>query len=83
MINNMLYFVEFLFIRIFLIFLNLLPLSISSKFVAIIFKFFGQLSKSHKIAIKNCKHVFPNLSDNEIKTIVFKSWENLGQTVNE
>ena len=83
MIKSIIFFIEFLFIRILFIFLNLLPLKISSKLAAIFFKFFGRLSKSHKIAMKNCKHVFPNLPDNEIKNIVFKSWENLGQTVLE
>lgn len=83
MIKNIVFFIEFLLIRILFIVLNLLPLNISSKIVAIFFKFFGQLTKNHKIAITNCKHVFPKLPDEEIKTIVFKSWENLGKTILE
>ena len=53
------------------------------KYFSIIFKFFGQLSKNHQIALKNCKYVFPKLPDKEIKNIVLKSWENLGKTVLE
>jgi len=83
MIKNIIFFIEFLLIRILFLVLNLLPLNISSKIVSIFFKFFGQLTKNHKIAIKNCKHVFPTLPDEEIKTIVFKSWENLGKTILE
>ena len=83
MIKNIIFFAEFILVRIFFLFLSALPFNISSKLVATIFKFFGQLSKNHKIAIKNCRHVFPNLSDKEIKKIVYKSWENLGQTILE
>ena len=83
MIKNIIFFIEFLLIRMLFIVLNLLPLRISSKFVGIIFKFFGQLSKNHQIALKNCKYVFPKLPDKEIKNIVLKSWENLGKTVLE
>ncbi|SVC12412.1 uncharacterized protein METZ01_LOCUS265266, partial [marine metagenome] len=41
------------------------------------------MSKSHITAIQNCHHVFPNLTNKEVKKIVFKSWENLGQTIFE
>ena len=83
MIKNIFFFIEFAFIRICFVVLNLFPLKISSGLISIIFKFFGRLSKNHKIAIKNCKHVFPNHSDKEVKKIVLKSWSNLGKTVFE
>ena len=61
----------------------ILPINIASKIGAMLFRLFGRLSKSHITAIKNCHHVFPNLTNTEVKKIVFKSWENLGQTLFE
>jgi len=77
------YFIEFVFIRFAFFVIYYLPINIASKFGAIVFRLFGRLSKSHITAIKNCHHVFPNLSNKEVKKIVFKSWENLGQTIFE
>ena len=54
-----------------------------TKFGAILFRIFGRLSKSHTTAIQNCHHVFPKLTNKEVKKIVLKSWENLGQTIFE
>ena len=77
------YLIEYIFIRLIFFFIYFLPTNITSKIGAILFRIFGRFSKSHKIAIKNCKHVFPNLSISEIEKIVFKSWENLGKTIFE
>ena len=80
---NLKYFIEFIFVRLLFIIVYILPINIASKFGAILFRLFGRLSKSHITAIQNCHHVFPNLTNREVKKIVFKSWENLGQTIFE
>ncbi len=80
---NLKYFIEFIFVRLLFLIVYILPINIVSKFGAILFRLFGRLSKSHITAIQNCHHVFPNLTNREVKKIVFKSWENLGQTIFE
>ena len=80
---NLKYFFEFIFVRLLFLILYILPINITSKIGAILFRLFGRLSKSHITAIQNCSYVFPDLSDKEIKKIIFKSWENLGQTIFE
>ena len=80
---NIKYFVEFIFVRILFLIVCILPIDFTSRFGAIFFRLFGRLSKSHITAIKNCHYVFPNLTNKEVKKIVFKSWENLGQTILE
>ena len=80
---NLKYFIEFIFVRLLFFIVYILPINISSKFGAILFRLFGRLSKSHITAIQNCRHVFPNLTNKEVKKIVLKSWENLGQTIFE
>ncbi len=80
---NIKFFIEFILVRILFLIVFILPINIASKFGAIIFRLLGRLSKSHITAIQNCRHVFPNLPDKEVKKIVFKSWENLGKTIFE
>ena len=80
---NIKYFIEFIFVRILFLIVCILPIDFISKFGAIFFRLIGRLSKSHITAIKNCHYVFPNLTNKEVKKIVFKSWENLGQTIFE
>ena len=80
---NIRFLIEFLFVKIIFFILYILPINFSSKIGALIFRLFGRLTKRHSIAINNCKHVFPNLSDKEIKLIILKSWENLGKTIFE
>ena len=82
-IINFKYFIEFIFVRLLFLVVYILPISLASKFGAILFRLFGRFSKSHITAMQNCCHVFPNLTNKEVKNIVFKSWENLGQTIFE
>ncbi len=72
------YLLEFILFKT-IIFL-LLPLSKkwSSKIISNLFMFLGNLSKYNKIAIINCKIVFPHLDDQEIRKIINNSWKNLG-----
>lgn len=70
---------------VFLIFniLWILPMNFVSNIGGYIFKFIGPLTKAHKIATSNFKRIFVNMSENEIKKNVLKSWENLGKTLFE
>jgi len=81
--KNAKFFIEFILVRILFITAYILPIKFISKTGAILFRFFGRLTKSHTTAILNCNYVFPHLSNKEVKKIVFKSWENLGQTIFE
>ena len=81
--RNTKFFIELILVRVLFFIVFILPINITSKFGAIIFRLLGRLSKSHITAIQNCRHVFPNLPDKEVKKIVFKSWENLGKTIFE
>ena len=82
-IKKIRFFFEFTLIKILFIFLYLLPVNITSAFGSGLLRFLGRFSKSHYTAIQNCKYVFPNLNDKEIKKIILNSWENLGKTIIE
>ena len=81
--KHVIYFLQYIgFIFIYFLY-KILPLNLSVKFSSILFRFFGKFSGANKTAINNCKHVFPNLKDEEIKNIIKKSWNNLGITICE
>jgi len=81
--KQLIYFLQYIgFIFIYLLY-KILPLNLSVKFSSFLFRTFGKFSGANKIAINNCKHVFPNLKDEEIKNIIKKSWNNLGITICE
>ncbi|MBI04831.1 MAG: hypothetical protein CMI96_03330 [Pelagibacteraceae bacterium] len=77
------FFIEYIFVRFFFIIINLLPINISKKCVAFFFKLFGKFSKKNKIAIANCKYIFPLSERKKINQIINLSWENLGNTFSE
>ena len=77
------YFIEYIGLIFIYYLYKILPHSLSVKCSSFLFITFGMFSKANKTAIKNCKHVFPNLKDNEIRNIIKKSWENLGITICE
>ena len=81
--KKMIYFLQYIgFIFIYILY-KILPLNLSVKFSSFLFRTFGKFSRANKTAIINCKHVFPNLKDEEIKNIIKKSWNNLGITICE
>ena len=81
--KHVIYFLQYIgFIFIYFLY-KILPLNLSVKFSSFLFRFFGKFSGANKTAINNCKHVFPNLKDEEIKNIIKKSWNNLGITICE
>tara|TARA_B100000575_G_scaffold294208_1_gene308682 strand:- start:3493 stop:4356 length:864 start_codon:yes stop_codon:yes gene_type:complete len=81
--KKIVYFLEFSAIFFLFLIFKYLPLNLSRNFASFLFRNFGKLSRANKTAINNCKHVFPNLAENEIKNIVKKSWNNLGITICE
>jgi len=81
--KKIIHFFEYIgFILIYFIY-KILPLNLSVNFSSFLFRTFGKFSKSNKTAINNCRHVFPNLKDEEIQSIIKKSWHNLGVTICE
>ena len=62
---------------------NLLPINLVSYCGGFIFKVCGPFTKSHKIAISNYQKIFSHHKNNKIKSVIDKSWENLGKTITE
>tara|TARA_Y100000768_G_scaffold381651_1_gene360686 strand:- start:44 stop:907 length:864 start_codon:yes stop_codon:yes gene_type:complete len=77
------YFLEYILVKCICILNKVLPLNLSIRLLSFLFIIFGKYSHANKIAINNCKFVFPNLQEKEIKSIVKKSWGNLGTTISE
>ena len=81
--KNIIYFFEYIIVFFIFFLFKILPINISSKFACFLFSTFGKLSGANKTAINNCRYVFPELKEEEIKRIVKKSWHNLGKTISE
>ncbi len=81
--KKMVYFLQFLFVKIFFFILIILPLNISKKIASKIFRNIGKFTKADSTAINNCKFVFPNHTDTKIREIVNDSWNNIGITICE
>ena len=81
--KKIIHFIEYIiFILIYFLY-KILPLNFSSKLSSLLFITFGKFSSANKTAINNCKYVFPNLEEGEIRGIIKKSWDNLGITICE
>ena len=81
--KQIIYFLQYIgFIFIYFLY-KILPLNLSLKVSSFLFRTLGKFSRANKTAINNCKYVFPNLKDEEIKNIIKKSWNNLGITICE
>ncbi len=72
------YFLQFLVFKIILFLLIPFSKNFSSKIISNSFLYLGKLSKYNQIAINNCRTVFPNLNEVEIRKIINNSWRNLG-----
>ncbi len=77
------YFLEYVAVILIYLLNKILPLNFSIKLSSFLFMTFGEFSNANKTAINNCKYVFPNLKEKEIKKIINKSWYNLGITICE
>ncbi len=78
MFKKIIYLLQFILIYFVYLILNLIPIKTSCKVGGLLFYYFGSLTIINKIAISNCKSVFPNLKPNEINIIIKNSWKNLG-----
>ncbi len=81
--KKIIYILEYIGIILIYLLFKILPLNFAINFSSFLFVAFGKLSSSNKIAINNCKYVFPDLSEYEIKNIIKTSWKNLGITICE
>ncbi len=81
--KNIIYFFEYIIVSSILFLFKFLPLNISIKFSSFLFRTFGKISGANKTAISNCRYVFPDLKEQEIKSIIRESWNNLGRTICE
>ena len=81
--KKIIYLLEYIAVLIIYLLNKCIPLSLSVKFSSILFITFGKFTNANKTAIKNCKHVFPNLEEEEVRRIIKKSWDNLGVTICE
>ena len=81
--KTIIYFLQFMFVKIFFLLLSILPLNISKKIASRIFRNIGRLTRADSTAIKNCKFVFPNKTDTKVREIVNESWNNIGITICE
>ena len=81
--KNIVYFFEYIAILFIYLLFQLLPLHLAIKLFSFLFRTLGKLSTANKIAINNCKYVFPNLAEKEVSNIIKSSWNNLGITICE
>ena len=73
------YFFQFLFIFILFSIFKLLGLKYSSILSSKIFKTLGPFFRSNDISYSNLSRAFPDLNNNERKSIINKMWENYGK----
>ena len=73
------YFFQFLFIIILFLIFKLLGLKYSSILSSKIFKTLGPFFRSNDISYSNLSRAFPDLNNNERKSIINKMWENYGK----
>jgi Kdo2-lipid IVA lauroyltransferase/acyltransferase len=81
--NNLKYFLQFIFIIFLLLIYKILGLKISTKISGCILTFIGPLFRSNKIVISNLSKAFPKLNLNEKKIILKKMWFNYGRILAE
>ena len=77
------YAIEFFLFKMFFLLISCFPRKISSNIFSNTFMLLGRLSKYNEIAQNNCKMVFTNFNDKQIKNIIDSSWKNLGKNLYE
>lgn len=83
LLKKLQYILEAIAVYPFFIIFSLLPRKVAGAIMAKIVSFIGQFHSTNQVAIDNIKRAFPELSDEEVKTIAKKAWENLGRTAGE
>ena len=72
------YIFEAFLLHLFFFLLKILPQKFATKLVTSIIKFVSKFHGANRIAYDNLKNAFPEKSEQEIKNITIKCWENLG-----
>ena len=81
--KNLKYFFQFIIILYLFIIFKIIGLKTASNFGSILGKYFGPLFRKEKIAKKNIRTAFKNISNELEKKILDGMWSNLGRTFSE
>ena len=82
-IRNIIYFVETLFLCLWILICRIIGIDLASALGSIFFKFIGPMSKFDKRATNNIKKVFPDINIKEQKKLKTNMWDNLGRNIGE
>jgi len=77
------YFLEFVLVIFFFLIFKIIGLKLSSALSEYIGKYFGPLFRNKTIAKKNILIAFPNISEQEINSIINSMWKNIGRIFGE
>jgi len=77
------YFLEFILVIFFFLIFKIIGLKLSSALGEYIGKYFGPLFRNKTIAKKNILIAFPNISEEEINSIINSMWKNIGRIFGE
>jgi KDO2-lipid IV(A) lauroyltransferase len=77
------YFLEFVLVIFFFLIFKIIGLKLSSALGEYIGKYFGPLFRNKTIAKKNILIAFPNISQEEINSIINSMWKNIGRIFGE
>ena len=77
------YFFEYILVKIWLWFVEMLPLYVASNLGARLFQIIGMKLKVTNIARNNLKKTFPDYTAKKIEEIIYGVWDNLGRVAAE
>ena len=83
MLKKIKYLIEYTVFLYFVTIFKFLPFKISSNLGALISETLSIWFKANRVAKKNLKNIYPNLSNKEIANITKKIWNNLGRNIAE
>ena len=82
-IKNTRYILEYIFVKFIIVIILIIGYKKSSNLGSFLFRKIGKLHSSHKLAKKNIKNSFSNLTEIDINSILDKMWDNIGRTLFE
>ena len=74
------YFLQAVFVNLFMIIIKTLGVNLSRVLFSKIFNLLGKFFRSEKIIKKNLSYILPNLKENEKKVLIEKMWSNYAKT---
>lgn len=74
---------EWLLLKLLFVFLRLIGLQASSRFIGALGRCVGKFSSKNRVARKNLRHAFPEWDDARIETTLRGMWENMGRYLGE